>query len=337
MANPTVSAAFARGLLDLATARGAPRAALLAASEIETEDLADNDSRVPFHKYVALMHAAKRACNDPALALHYGEAVNIAEVSIVGLLGLASATMRDAFFQLSRYVQLVVDLDEGRERFVLEEGRDGLWLRDQRASANAFPELTESAFAHIVCGPRQKGVPPFVKEVRVTHADPGYGEEYRRVFEAPVVFGSDRNAMKLDETILAHRVAQLPRYAFGILCEKADARLKELQSAKTTRGRVESALMPVLHTGGASMESIAERLGFSRQTLFRRLQEESVTFEEVLDALRRDMALDYLKSGKTSVSEVAYLVGFSDPASFTRACKRWTGKSPSLLRASTAN
>jgi AraC-like DNA-binding protein len=337
MANPTVTAAFARGLLDLATARGAAGAALLAAAVIEPEDLADPDRRVPFEKYVALMRAAKQACNDPALGLHYGEAVSISDISIVGLIGLASATMRDAFHQLNRYVQLIVDLDEGRDRFVLEERRDGLWFIDQRGAADAFPELTESAFAHIVCGPRQKGVPPFVQEVRVTHADPGYGDEYRRIFEAPVVFASDRNAMKLDERILEHRVAQLPRYAFGILCEKADARLKDLHSAKTMRGRVESALMPVLHTGAASMESIADRLGFSRQTLFRRLQEESVTFEEIFDALRRDMALDYLRGGKTTVSEVAYLVGFSDPASFSRACKRWTGKSPSTLRASTTD
>jgi AraC-like DNA-binding protein len=334
MANPTVTAAFARGLYDLATARGADGAALLAAAALVPEDLSDPDNRVPFNRYVALMRAAQRACDDPALALHYGEAVDIADISIVGLIGLASPTMRDAFHQLNRYVQLIVDLDEGQDRFVLEKQHDGIWFIDQRRAADAFPELTESAFAHIVCGPRQKGVPPFVNEVRVTHPDPGYGDEYRRIFEAPVVFASDRNALRLDERVLEHRVAQLPRYAFGILCDSADARLKDLQSAKTMRGRVESVLMPILHTGATSMELVADRLALSRQTLFRRLQEEGVTFEEVLDTLRREMAFDYLKGRKVSVSEVAYLVGFSDPASFSRAFKRWTGKSPSALRAS---
>lgn len=334
MANPTVTAAFVRGLLDLAATNGADRAPLLAAAGLASEDLADPDARIAFARYVALMRAAQRACNDPALALHYGEAVSISDISIIGLIGLASATMRDAFHELNRYVGLVVDLDEGRDRFVLKEDRDGIWFIDQRLAPDAFPELTESAFAHIVCGPRQKGVPAFVQEVRVTHAAPGYAGEYQRIFEAPVIFSSDRNALRLDPQILEHRVAQLPRYAFGILCENADARLRDLEIARTVRGRVERVLLSILHTGAANMESVARTLGMSRRTLFRRLHDEGVTFEDVLDMLRRDLAIDYLKARKASVTEVAYLVGFSDPASFSRAFKRWTGKSPGALRTS---
>ncbi len=86
--------------------------------------------------------------------------------------------------------------------------------------------------------------------------------------------------------------------------------------------------MPILHTGEVSVETIAGKLGTSRQTLYRNLKDEGVTFEQVLDALRHRMALDYIASRKVSVNETAYLVGFSDPASFSRAFKRWTGKSP---------
>ena len=90
--------------------------------------------------------------------------------------------------------------------------------------------------------------------------------------------------------------------------------------------------MPILHTGEGNMELIAATLGVSRQTLYRDLKAEDVTFEHVLDDLRHKLALEYLRGQKVSVNETAYLVGFSDPASFSRAFKRWTGKSPREYR-----
>jgi AraC-like DNA-binding protein len=91
--------------------------------------------------------------------------------------------------------------------------------------------------------------------------------------------------------------------------------------------------MPVLHTGNANMDAIAGKLGISRQTLFRKLKAEGVTFEKVLDELRYRMAADYLGARKVSVNETAYLVGFSEPAAFSRVFKRWSGCSPRTLRA----
>lgn len=78
------------------------------------------------------------------------------------------------------------------------------------------------------------------------------------------------------------------------------------------------------------MDTIAGKLGLSRQTLFRKLKAESITFEKILDELRRKLALHYLNGKKVSVNEIAYLLGFSEPAAFSRAFKRWTGSSPRM-------
>ena len=90
--------------------------------------------------------------------------------------------------------------------------------------------------------------------------------------------------------------------------------------------------MPILHTGYASIDVIAARLAVSRQTLYRQLKTEGVTFETVLDELRHKLAVHYLSGKRTSVNETAYLVGFSEPAAFSRAFKRWTGTTPRSLR-----
>ena len=333
MTDASVSAGFARGLIEFAVTKGADRAALLAAAGIAPSDLADQDNRVPFQAYVSLMRVAKVVTGDAALALHYGEAVDIAEISIVGLIGQASTTMADAFLQLNRYVRLVVDVDLGTEqRFQLRQERGGLWLADTRRDPNAFPELTESAFAQLVCGTRRFGPTPLVLAVHVTHPAPPYAAEYEQVLRAPVTFESDWNAMMVDLSWMSRPVAVLPRYVFGVLSERGDALLEELAASKTVRGRVETLLLPLLHTGDVGMEDIAEKMAMSRPTLLRKLKGEGTTYEAVLDELRHRMAVHYLTGKKVSVNETAYLVGFSEAAAFSRAFKRWTGKSPKMFR-----
>ena len=331
----SVVARLAGRVIDLAVARGADRQKLHEASGIAPADLEDPDARIPFARHVALLRAAKELCGDPAFALHYGETVNLAEVSVVGLIGQASETMLDAFVQLQRYERLVMDLDLGLDsgpRFALEREARGLWIVDRRPDPNEVPELTETVFAQMVSGTSEFGDTPFVLEVEVTHADPGYRAEYERILGAPVTFGGERNAMRIDEAWITHPIARQPRYAFGILTRHADAMLEKLDGAATMRGRVEGLVLPILHTGEVGIESIAAKLGCSRDTLYRRLKAEDTTFEKVIDALRHRLALDYLGGRKVSVNETAYLVGFSDPAAFSRAFKRWTGRTPREVR-----
>ncbi len=280
------------------------------------------------------MRAGKELCNDPALALHYGETNDISQISVVGLIAHACETMAEAFAQLNRYGRLVIEFDGAPDRFRLAPERGGLWLVDNRRNPNEFFELTESTFARMICGPRRVGVMSVAKAVHVTHAPPPYRAEYERVFGAPVTFKkADWNAVLIDEASIAQKIAPQPRYVFGVLSERAEILLNSLENSKSTRGRIENLLMPVLHTGYASMDIVAGKMALSRQTLFRKLKTEGTTFEKVLDELRHRLALDYLSGKKVSVNETAYLVGFSDPAAFSRAFKRWTGMRPRTMRA----
>jgi AraC-like DNA-binding protein len=326
--------------MELAVSKGASRERLAERSGIDPAELQDQDNRIPFARFVALMRAGKELCNDPALALHFGEAFDIAELSIVGLIGQAAETFAEALAQLNRYRRLIADVDgvAAGDRLVLSRDAGQLWLIDRRENPNDFPELTESSFARMVCSSRRfvrdRAV---VKAVHVTHAEPAYRAEYDRIFQLPVVFDSDKNALLMtDDSWLTLKPPSPSRYIFGVLSERAQALLESLEKSTSTRGRVESLLMPILHTGDASMDLIAGRMGLSRQTLSRKLKAEGVTFEKLLDELRRTLALGYLSGKKVSVKETAYLVGFSEPAAFSRAFKRWTGSSPRAFRANVA-
>ena len=322
--------------MELAVSKGASRQELAERSRIDPAELQDRDNRIPFARYMALMRAGKELCNDPALALHFGEAVDLSEMTIVGQFASASGSMADDIAQLNRYAPLTLEVDGGGDRIQLARIDGQLWMIDARPNPNDFPELTESFFARAVCGMRRRlGETQFVKAVHVTHPEPAYRAEYDRIFQMPVVFESEKNALLLSDDFWPTARAVLPsRYVSDILSARADALLERLEKSKSTRGRVESLLTPMLHTGDASMDAIAGKLGLSRQTLFRKLKAEGVTFAKVLDELRHKMALHYLTEKKVSVNETAYLVGFSDPAAFSRAFKRWTGSSPRTIRAS---
>ncbi len=125
------------------------------------------------------------------------------------------------------------------------------------------------------------------------------------------------------------------RTLFGEMAGAARREMAKKQAVKANgfARRVEAELEPLLATGPIRIERVARALGCSRQTLYRRLKAEGLTFEQVLDDLRRRRALKLVRDAALPVKEIAWRLGFSDPAAFSRAFKRWTGKSPQAFRA----
>ena len=119
---------------------------------------------------------------------------------------------------------------------------------------------------------------------------------------------------------------------FAFLAEVVEAVSAPKGEKRCFRKEVEDAIEPLLEAGDANIGRVASALGMSRQTLYRRLKAEGATFEELLDAKRRRLAIRYLALERISVKAAAYRLGFSDPAAFSRAFKRWTGSSPSDFR-----
>ena len=329
----TVASPYVRALLDLAVAKGADRPALLAEAGLDPAGLEDREARLPFDSYVRLMRAAKAATDDPALALHFGEAVDVTELSLVALMSQASESPMEALAQMNRFGRLDVEVAADRgDRYALVPRGGRLWFVDRRPDPNAFPEMTESAFARMFSSARRAGFPDMAVEVHFTHAAPAYADEYARIFRVPVVFDSEWNAVAVDERLMSMSFTLQPRYLFDILQQKATGLLGELDRSKAVRGRVEAVLAPLLPGGRANVEAVAGKLGMSRQTLYRRLRAEGTSFEEVLDELRQGLASRALEAGRP-VAEIAWDLGFADRGAFSRAFKRWTGASPGAWRA----
>jgi len=341
MPNPTIAAGYPKAFLEFSVSRGADRATLLERSHLSLDELKDPERRISLSTYLALMEAGIELCNEPALALLFGEAVRLQDISIVGFLGGTVSDIASGPAMINRYARLALDPDDGGNADAIELVREGgdIWLKSKIEAYMDSPLLAESAFARTVTTVRAmwSSIPQlahltFPKAIRFTHKEPAYRAEYERIFGAPIFFNSNMNALSLDEEFLKVSLPRANPHLSKALTAHAEELLKNLESSKTTRSEVEKLLMANLQSGPTSVDVIARQLGMSRQTLFRRLKAEGVTFEKVFDELRHRMAVKYLEDKKLSVNETAYLVGFSDQAAFSHAFKRWTGHSPVTIR-----
>jgi AraC-like DNA-binding protein len=330
MSDQTMAAGFASAFLDYAVAEGACRDGLLAASGLRRTDLACQDNRFPSAAYQALIAAGIAATGDTSLLLRHVLETRLDTMSIVGQIVHAATSFPHSLDQLNRYARLMTDvpLPGGRDRFVLEREGEALWLVDNRPSDGDWM-TTEASFARFISEFRRSAPEfPFEQALEVTYAPPPHADRYPELFCVPVRFHAPRNALRINPVWLTERFDGGKEYVFGIFTRHADALLEELATHETLRSEVEARMLAELHEGTLSMDRIARDLGMSRQTLYRRLKDEGVTFAQVHDDLRRRMAMDYLGTRRVSVGEAAYLLGFSEASAFVRAFRRWTGVSP---------
>jgi AraC-like DNA-binding protein len=146
--------------------------------------------------------------------------------------------------------------------------------------------------------------------------------------EAMVTYGPDVN-ISLPKNLAARIDLADLKYCEAVLANRRD-------DVSQLRTKVENAISSLLPHGRVRARDVARTLGMSERTLGRRLADEGLNFAEVLQHLRRDLAIRYLDNRKFHVSKIAWLLGFQQVSAFTYACKRWTGKTPSQMRSADA-
>ena len=189
------------------------------------------------------------------------------------------------------------------------------------------------------------------RELPLIHSDPYLNDLLLKYCEAAlanrrvdttqlrtrVEFGADTDelALKLDARDLP--LIHSDPYLNDLLLKYCEAALADRRGDKgQLRTSVENAISTMLPHGRVLAENVARSLGMSERTLARKLSDERLNFTEILQQLRRNLAVRYLDDRKLHVSKIAWLLGFNDVSAFTHAYKRWTGKTPSQMRAATA-
>jgi len=173
------------------------------------------------------------------------------------------------------------------------------------------------------------------RRVGIKHRRDEISPEFKTFFGCEVNFGADG-----DEIIFAATVALLPiagrdQYLNDMLQKYAEAALADRPQAPTTlRSTIEGAVTQLLPHGKANLKKVSRDLAIGSRTLTRRLGDEGLTFKKVLDESRVALAKRYLAERDLPITEVAWLVGYTEVSAFFHAFKRWTGVTPRQFRMS---
>ena len=327
----TIQARAVEKLGNAVVARGVKAETLYESVNLDTSVLNDPDSRIPFAQIVALYEKAAELTGDDEFGLHLGESVALSAFDIVGYCALNSPTLGAAFTRVARYHSIWTD----GALFTVESAGEtsAVVYRYVDTSILDHRHDSEMTLATVTTLCRSIATPDFTPAtVEFQHAAPADISEHQRLFDCPVRFNAPQNRLFFPTSFLSMPIAR----ADASLCAVLDRHAEELLAKHPPRDSLIDQLRNVMAAefrgGEPSLERIADHLGLTPRSLQRKLQELGTSYNDVLDQMRRQLAMRYLREPQMAICEVAYLLGFSESSSFHRAFKRWTGLTPKEFR-----
>jgi AraC-like DNA-binding protein len=329
---PTIASGAIRKLLLGLEERSIDPAPFLAEAGIDPAVVADQDGRVPIAALHALWEAAIRVAPVDEGAVLGAARYAPGDYGLVGFVAMNSATLDEAIRHVVRYAGLWTD-EPGME--LGDDGTLTVAYRTPFEDRLGVRCATEAAPAEILNGARvltQKRIVP--REVRFTHAAPDDTRSREAFFGCPLSYGAPDNAMQLEPADLALPLPKADAQLGAYLRSVANQALAHRGgAADSLLERLRQIIAEELQKGVPTADQVARRLATSERTLRRRLEQDGTSFRALLDKTRAELADSYVRDKRLPLSEVAFLVGFSEPSAFYRAFKRWTDSTPKAWRA----
>lgn len=325
-----ISVKVIRAIVAGAAAFGVDPAELLGAAGIDPAELADEDGHVPHSAERRLWREAVRRTRDESFGLHLSERLAVDTFGALGFAVRSSATLGEAYRRAARYLRLLV---HGPALSIHLEGSSAILRHEPPRGPVPSRHAVEFFFGNLVMIARHGVDATFVpRSARFRHEAPARTDDHHRLFGPDVRFGQARDEIAMDRAALEKPQSHAEPALGEVLDRHLGALLAALPESASFMDRARSALAAELGRGEPSLTALAGRLRMSPRSLQRRLQQEGTSLSSLLDDLRAEMATRYLGESRESISEVAFLLGFSEVSTFHRAFKRWTGVTPAAFR-----
>ncbi|HPA52630.1 MAG TPA: AraC family transcriptional regulator ligand-binding domain-containing protein [Thermoanaerobaculia bacterium] len=326
MQRTSVLAALTRGLLDAARAIGRDPDALAAAAGLDPAWLAGPDQRVPLANHFRLWVELSRRPDGLAL----GEALGLSGLGVVGYAMQHGATVGEALEWQQRYGAVVhPDVNPRLERRREVAGERLVFVQVVPAPFVELREPVDAQAAAIVTAlAGLAGRALRARWVAFPRARPADAERHESWFSCPVAWGAPALEVAFEAAVLDLPLPRSDARLFGYLARRAESLHAALPAATSFAERARREIGDALARGEPRAAEVARRLAVSERTLSRRIAEEGTGFAQLVDAARRERALLLLEDPSLSASEIAFLLGYAEPAVFFRVFKRWTGETP---------
>lgn len=298
-----------------------------------TVEQADNRSaRFGVQSQIRFLELAAAALQDDLLGFHLARNFELREIGVLYYVLASSETMIDALRKAERYSKIVNEGISLRLRHGRETAIAISYVDVERRSDRHQMEFWLTALVRLCRQITDRRVSP--NRIRVMHNRAKMPAEIRSFLGCEIEFGSSVDEVVFPKTVNLMPIVGADSYLNRLLISYCDEALSHRVATRATlRSNLENAIVPLLPHGMARASEIARRLGMSHRTLARRLSSEQLTFSGILDELKADLAVGYLKEGDLPISQIGWLLGYQDVSAFTHAFKRWTGSTPRQARA----
>jgi AraC-like DNA-binding protein len=278
----------------------------------------------------SLYQGISEVSKDPSIGLKLGTEERVERYDPIAIAALYTRSFRDALHRLARYKQLTCPeeirlVDRGGEFLV-----QFVWLLADQKEPSL---LVDACFAWIVgIGRRGTGLP-----VNPTRIELQRAEQHRKMhethFRCPVKFDARQNVLVFSKTDIDRPFLSHNPDLLAMVAPQLEAELTQQLAQKTIGEKVKGVVKKLLAGQRPALQHVARELHLSTRTLQRRLTEEGVTFQQLTEGARRELAQHYLLHSSLELNETAYLLGYEDANSFFRAFHHWEGTSPGEWRA----
>ena len=300
---------------------------------VDPEILFDSGARVPLERFQKLNVEAQALSGDPFFGLKSARFARPVQLGALGFAWLASGSLRGAFERLSRYSRVI------QEKLLveLEDDDDFLHVRiDARIPLLCAPIREDGQlsvllrFCRIIAGEEFNPA-----RVCFQQDEPSNTAYHYELFRCPIEFGGDATRMAIRREDADRRLAG-SNEELASLNEHIVVKYLAHREKSDIVNQTKAAIIDALAEGQVTEQTVADTLHTTTRNLHRRLRQHDTSFSELLTETRQELARQYITDRSKTLTEISYLLGFSEVSSFSRAFKRWTGIPPSEARANVA-
>jgi AraC-like DNA-binding protein len=328
---PVVPIAYPRLLVDVVCARGFTREQMLAGTTLNPALFENPEARIAPSQFVHMVANAWYLTKDPSIGYEFGLKTQITAHGFLGYALMSCSNLREAISLGERFIRLRtvlfgLQMHEDGDVAVLEIVENyPMGLMRQFALENILVGLARAG--HFITGAGWEA-----GEIWFDFPEPPYYADYKSRLP-PMRFNRGANQLRFPRDILMRPLVMSDPVAAKLAVEQCERELALLDESDDIPMRVRAVLSPGAN-GYPDLDSVATRLFMSSRTLKRRLQQHGQTFQQLLDEVRRRDAIRLLGNAGLTLEQIAYRLGYADPANFTRAFRKWTGEAPSRYRES---
>ncbi len=328
---PLISISVTTGLLDAIAATGTDPDQVRQSMAFDFTALSDTDGFIACVDFARLLEEVAQATGDDCFGLHFGARSNPKNIGPLVYAVLNSPTIAAACETAARYLhvhnqalKLSLDIDAELAKFIYSYSHIGV---EQPRQFSEFTMAGTLNTFRIMAG--SQWTP---REIQFAHDPPESNTEHLRVFRAPVIFRCASNALIIEREFLDQTVPSADHRLYGILTHYLGEVLNRMPTENGVIATIRKAIGESLKNGTPKLARVAKLIALSPRTLQRRLEQYGLDFKKLVADTRHQFALEYLKDHENTLTQIAFLLGYSEVSAFNRAFKRWTGSTPSDYR-----